>query len=210
LACELQNRGLDVHALELDQANHESVARLKTEIKARFGGLNVFVNNAVSRPMKGYCDSLESFAQSMRVNAVGMFDMLREMIDLMVMRGGGAVVNIGSMHGVFGPDFTLYEKTQDSPPDYHFHKGGMVALTRYLARRFGPQKIRVNCISPGGLYVENLSFFPEEFARRYIGKTPLGRFAQPDDIKGLVVFLASDASGYVTGENILMDGGLHA
>ncbi|HXK58685.1 MAG TPA: SDR family oxidoreductase [Acidobacteriota bacterium] len=210
LADEFASSGLDVHALQLDQSSHKSVLALKREIEMRFGGLDVFVNNAVSRPMRKYSDPLPAFEESMRVNATGMFDLLREMIDLMIACGGGSVVNIGSMHGVFGPDFTLYEATQDSPPDYHFHKGGMVALTHYLARRFGPQKIRVNCISPGGLWVDDPTIFPTVFVERYIQKTPLGRFAQHDDIKGVVVFLASEASAYITGVNILMDGGLHA
>jgi NAD(P)-dependent dehydrogenase (short-subunit alcohol dehydrogenase family) len=94
----------------------------------------------------------------------------------------------------------------DSPPDYHFHKGGMVALTHYLARRLGPRGIRVNCISPGGLFNGQ----DPEFVARYSKKVPLKRMAGPDDIKGPVVFLASAAAAYITGENLLMDGGLNA
>jgi NAD(P)-dependent dehydrogenase (short-subunit alcohol dehydrogenase family) len=94
----------------------------------------------------------------------------------------------------------------DSPPDYHFHKGGMIALTKYLARKLAPQKIRVNCVSPGGLY----SGQPANFVSKYSKKVPCGRMAGEDDIKGIIVFLASDASSYINGENILMDGGLHA
>jgi NAD(P)-dependent dehydrogenase (short-subunit alcohol dehydrogenase family) len=81
----------------------------------------------------------------------------------------------------------------------------MIALTKYLARKLAPQKLRVNCISPGGLYTNQV----EPFLSKYCNKVPLGRMAGPDDIKGLVVFLASDASAYLNGENILMDGGLH-
>jgi len=143
----------------------------------------------------------------MEINATGMFDIVREMADLIEQRGGGTIVNIGSMQGLFGPDFSLYEGTEmDSPPDYHFHKGGMIALTKYMARKLGPKNIRVNCISPGGLYTDQ----DEQFVTRYNKKVPLGRMAGQDDIKGVVVFLAADASSYVTGENILMDGGLHA
>jgi NAD(P)-dependent dehydrogenase (short-subunit alcohol dehydrogenase family) len=111
------------------------------------------------------------------------------------------------MQGMFGPDFSLYEGTEmDSPPDYHFHKGGMIALTKYLARKLGPKNIRVNCVSPGGLYTGQ----NEKFVEKYNKKVPLGRMADNDDIKGVIVFLASQASSYITGENILMDGGLHA
>jgi NAD(P)-dependent dehydrogenase (short-subunit alcohol dehydrogenase family) len=144
---------------------------------------------------------------SMDVNATGMFDIVREMAGLIENLGGGSIVNIGSMQGLFGPDFSLYEGTAlDSPPDYHFHKGGMIALTKYLARKLGPKNIRVNCVSPGGLYAGQ----DEIFVEKYNNKVPLGRMAGHDDIKGVVVFLASQASGYITGENILMDGGLHA
>ena len=85
----------------------------------------------------------------------------------------------------------------------------MVNLTRYLARKLGPA-VRVNCISPGGYQVESETLFPTEFAKRYVTKTPLGRFAEHDDIKGVVVFFASEASAYITGENVLMDGGMHS
>ena len=207
LAATLRERKLDVHAMQVDQADPDLVRALKAGIKERFGGLAVFVNNAVFRPMKRYEDPLEAWAESMRVNATGMFDIVREMADLIAENGGGSIVNIGSMQGMFGADFRLYEGTDmDSAPDYHFHKGGMIALTHHLARKLAPRKIRVNCISPGGLFANQ----PEPFLTRYCAKVPLGRMAGHDDIKGVVVFLASDASAYLTGENILMDGGLHA
>jgi NAD(P)-dependent dehydrogenase (short-subunit alcohol dehydrogenase family) len=207
LADKLKKCALDVHAMRVDQTDHQSVMDLKKEIQSRFGRLDVFVNNAVSRPMKRYTDPLEAWAESMRVNATGMFDILREMGDLISQSGGGSIVNIGSMQGVYGADFNLYEGTDmDSPPDYHFHKGGLVALTCYLARKLAPQKIRVNCISPGGL----LAGQAEAFLQKYNKKVPLGRMANHDDIKGVVVFFAAAASSYITGENILMDGGLHA
>lgn len=204
---EFKSKGLKAHAKYVDQTNHDSIMVLKKDIIRDFGGLDVFVNNAVARPMKRYLDTLDRWKTSMDVNATGMFDIVREMADLIEQRGGGSIVNIGSMQGMFGPDFTLYEGTEmDSPPDYHFHKGGMIALTKYLARKLGPRKIRVNCISPGGLYTGQ----PEKFVEKYNRKVPLGRMANYDDIKGVVVFLASQASSYITGENILMDGGLHA
>jgi NAD(P)-dependent dehydrogenase (short-subunit alcohol dehydrogenase family) len=157
--------------------------------------------------MKAYLDPLEYWVESMRINATGMFDITREMADLIAKRGKGSIVNIGSMQGLYGADFNLYEgTTMDSPPDYHFHKGGMVALTKYLARKLGPKGIRVNCICPGGLFTNQ----PELFLKRYCAKVPLGRMACGDDIKGPVVFFASDASQYITGEAVLMDGGLHS
>ena len=209
VAEEFRRRGLDVHAMQVDQADHKSVMALKEKIQKEFGRLNVFVNNAVSRPMKGYNAPLEQFAESMRVNAIGMFDILREMADLIAQSGGGSIVNISSMMGMFGPDLSNYEGTdmsKDLPPDYFFHRGGMINLTRYLARVLADKNIRANCISPGGLFNNQ----PERFVQNYSKKVPVGRMANNDDIKGLVVLLASDASAYINGENILMDGGMHA
>ncbi|MFI4910279.1 MAG: SDR family oxidoreductase [Sedimentisphaeraceae bacterium JB056] len=206
LALSLRERGLKAYAMVADQADHASIMELKEKIKSEFGRLDVFVNNAVARPMRKYTDPLDAWAKSMDINATGMFDILREMTDLMAQSGGGTVVNIGSMQGVYGADFSLYEGTDmDSPPDYHFHKGGMVSLTKYLARKLAPQNIRVNCISPGGLFTGQ----PEAFVEKYSKKVPLGRMASDDDLKGVVVFFASEASAYITGENLVMDGGLH-
>jgi len=206
-AADLRKRGLDAHALQVDQGDHASIAALKKAIQDKFGRLDVFINNSVARFMKRYDDPLEAWADDMRINATGMFDIVREMADLIAQSGGGSIVNIGSMFGVYGPDFSNYSNTNmDAPPSYFFHKGGMVALTKYLARKLGPRGIRTNCISPGGLF----SHQPEEFLKRYCSKVPLGRMACDDDIKGLVVFLASPASAYMNGENILMDGGYHA
>ena len=209
MAEEMQKRALDVHALQVDQAEHDSVLALRQAVYETFGGLDVFVNNAVARPMKGYRGTLEQFQESMRVNATGMFDITREMTDLIEERGGGAVIHISSMMGMFGPDLSNYEGTDmgDPPPDYFIHNAGLINLARYQARVLASKNIRANCISPGGLLAHEIQ--PDRFLRNYTAKVPVGRMALPDDIKGLVVFLASDASAYVNGQNILMDGGMH-
>ncbi|MDD4193106.1 MAG: SDR family oxidoreductase [Mangrovibacterium sp.] len=208
MAGQFRDNGLDVHAMQVDQADHASVIALKEEILQKFGKLDVFVNNAVSRPMKGYDDSMAHFAESMRVNATGMMDILREMCRLMEENGGGSVINISSMMGMFGPDLSNYEGTTmgTPPPDYFFHNAGLINLTRYLARIFAGKNIRVNCVSPGGLFNNQ----PQRFLENYCRKVPVKRMANPDDIKGLMVLLASDAGAYINGENILMDGGMHA
>lgn len=208
VADDFRKRGLDVYAMQVDQGECESVLSLKNEIIKMFGKLDVFVNNAVSRPMKGYDDSMESFAESMRINATGMMDILREMCELIGRSGGGSVINISSMMGMFGPDLSNYEGTAmgTPPPDYFFHNAGVINLTRYLARVLARKNIRVNCVSPGGLFNNQ----PEPFLKNYCKKVPVGRMANRDDIKGLMVLLASDAGAYINGENILMDGGMHA
>lgn len=206
-AGQFRSKGLDVHAMQVDQGDHFSVITLKEEIIKKFGKLDVFVNNAVSRPMKDYDDSMENFAESMRVNATGMMDILREMCSLLE-KNGGSVINISSMMGMFGPDLSNYEGTTigNPPPDYFFHNAGLINLTRYLTRVLANRNIRVNCISPGGLFNNQ----PQRFLENYCKKVPLKRMADQDDIKGLVVLLASDAGAYINGENILMDGGMHA
>ena len=208
LAAEFRQRRLDVMAMRVDQGDHDSVVQLKKAIGDRLGRLDVLINNAVARPMKGYDSPLSEWEESMRINATGLFDITREMAELIAEGGGGAIINIASMMGMFGPDLSNYEGTKIGipMPDYFFHKGGMITLTRYLARVLADRKIRVNCISPGGLYAGQ----EERFVANYSRKVPVGRMAEHDDIKGLVVFLASPASAYINGENILIDGGMHA
>jgi NAD(P)-dependent dehydrogenase (short-subunit alcohol dehydrogenase family) len=203
-----RQNGLDVHALQLDQSDHRSVIALKSSIMEKFGKLDVFVNNAVARPMKGYDDDLGNFDMSMKINATGMMDILREMADLMAAGGGGSIINIASMLGMFGPDISNYEGTEIRmpPPDYVFHNAGVINLTRYLARVLADRNIRVNCVSPGGLFYDQ----SERFLENYCKKVPLKRMAKRDDIKGVIVLLASEAGAYINGENILMDGGMHA
>lgn len=205
---QFRERGLDVHAMQVDQGDHDSILTLKAEITRQFGRLDVFVNNAVSRPMRSYDDPIENFAESMRVNATGAMDILREMADLIAQSGGGSIINIASMMGMFGPDLSNYEGTDMGwpPPDYFFHRAGIINLTRYLARIFAGKNVHVNCVSPGGLFNHQ----SEKFLENYCEKVPVRRMANNDDIKGLMVLLASDASAYINGENILMDGGMHA
>jgi NAD(P)-dependent dehydrogenase (short-subunit alcohol dehydrogenase family) len=125
----------------------------------------------------------------------------------MAQSGGGSIINIGSIQGMVGPDLDLYKDVNiDPPPDYFFHKGGMVQLTRYAAARLGPHGVRVNTVSPGGFSNDQ----DERFVQRYNARTFLGRMANDDDLKGVIVFLASDASKYITGTNIPVDGGYTA
>lgn len=203
-----RSQGLDVHGMQVDQSNHHSILSLKDEILEKFGRLDVFVNNAVARPMKTYDDPIGNFAESMLINSTGTMDLLREMASIIERSGSGSIINIASMMGMYGPDLSNYEGTNmgTPPPDYFFHRAGIINITRYLARVFAGKNIRVNCVSPGGLFNNQ----PERFLANYCRKVPLGRMAEHDDIKGVMVLLASDAGAYINGENILMDGGLNA
>ncbi len=204
-----RNLGQNVKALQVDQGIEDSILVLRDTIKKQSGRLDIFINNSVSRPMKEYRDDSTAFAESMKVNSTGLFIITRAMGDFMAETSGGSIINIGSIMGMMGPDPTNYEGTilHGWYPDYFFHKGGMINLTRFIASYYGDKGIQCNCISPGGLYQPTL---PEEFVKNYSSRTFLGRLANETDLKGIVVFLASDASVYITGTNIPLDGGYTA
>ncbi len=205
-AGKFSSRGFDAPlCFELDQGEPSSVERCIGEVTDALGALDILVNNAVLRPMRSFHDDIDHFDESMKVNATGFFHITRVVADAMCRRGSGSIINIASIQGVVGVDPTLYEDTgmSGSIPDYFFHKGGMLNLTRMLASFYGKYGVRVNAVSPGGLYNDQ----DPVFEKRYNARTFLGRMAEGDDIKGVVVFLASEASRYITGENIMVDGG---
>lgn len=205
---KLSSQGLSIRYLTYDQSDHDSIADLRDNLKNQYEGLDIFVNNTVARPMKNYNDSIDTLKTSMQVNAIGSIDILREMANLIEKNSGGSIINVSSMMGKFGPDLSNYEGTNmgTPPPDYFFHKGGLTNLTRYFVKVLAGKNIRVNTISPGGVFNHQ----PEQFLENYCKKVPLGRMANVEDIKGLTVLLASDAGKYINGQNILIDGGLFA
>ena len=120
------------------------------------------------------------------------------------MQGNGSLLNFASIYGVVGNDFTIYEGLEMYPPAaYSAIKGGIVSLTKYLASYFGKFNIRVNCLSPGGIFDHQ----HHEFVKRYEERVPLKRMGKPEDIAPVACFLVSDGAGYITGQNILVDGG---
>ncbi|MCP4641070.1 MAG: SDR family oxidoreductase [bacterium] len=210
VAASLRDEGWDVTALQYDQADEQSVLTLRDAIVERSGRLDVLVNNSVSRPMKnGMQSDASTFADSMAVNATGLFVITRAFGDVMAQQGSGSIINIGSIQGMIAPDPTIYRGTDMSgwSPDYFFHKGGMINFTRFMGSYYGSSGVRCNCVAPGGFLTEN---HPEPFVRQYSDKTFLGRLANDSDMQGVIVFLASDASVYITGANIPVDGGYTA
>lgn len=197
-----------LNVLSLDQEFPDSVDAFLFNLKQDYQKIDIYINNAVARPMKGYSGDIEQFRQSMEINATGMFYLLRGLSDWMAETGGGSVINIASMMGMKGPDYSNYKGTLmgDLPPDYFFHNAGLINLNKFMCKKFAGQKVRFNCISPGGLFNNQ----NEKFLENYCEKVPLGRMANHDDIKGLIVLLSSNAGAYINGENILMDGGLNA
>ena len=134
----------------------------------------------------------------------GLFAICQAFLPAMADQGRGSIINISSIYGVIGNDPSLYLGTDmKQPATYTFVKAGMINFTRYLANYYGKQGIRANCISPGG-YFNNQ---PQAFLDEYTKRVPVGRMLDNEDIKGAVVYLASDASEYVNGHNLLVDGG---
>ncbi len=198
----------DIYVHKLDQSEEQSILDLRSYIINEFGTIDILVNNAVARPMKANSYDPSAFAESMKINVVGVYMMTELFSEPMKERKSGSIINIGSIHGMIGIDLTLYEGLgfSSAVPDYFFHKGGMINYTRYMASVLGKYNIRVNCVAPGGFFANQ----PEEFVKRYNDRTLLGRMANEEDLKGIIVFLASDASLYVTGTNIPVDGGYTA
>lgn len=208
LAAEHRALGHDVRALQLDQADEQSIFAVRDAIARESGTVHILVNNAVARPVKkGYFDDAAAIDESMRINGTGLILVTRTMGE--VMADGGSIINIGSIMGLVGVEPLNYRGTDMHGwyPDYFFHKGGMANLTRFMASYYGPRGIRCNCVHPGGLLSEG---HPEAFVRSYSDRTCLGRLANDTDLMGIIVFLASDASLYVTGANIPVDGGYTA
>lgn len=209
LELQFRNTGHEVHAVYLDQGDETSVIAAKDWLMKKEGRIDVLVNNAVARTMKqGWAEDARRFAESMQVNATGLFVVTRAFGDVMAAQGGGSIINMGSMYGMVGPDATMYEGLDmRANPDYYFNKGGMINFTRYVASQYGTAGVRCNCVSPGGYWTPQTS---DTFVERYNKRTLLGRMANDTDLKGVMVFLASDASLYVTGCNIAVDGGYTA
>lgn len=206
---EFEEAGCNIKAVYMDQTDEASVLALRDQLVQNEGKMDILVNNAVARTMSGWDDPIEKFSESMQVNATGLFLVTRAFGDVMAEHGSGSIINIGSIQGMIGPDETLYK---DMPfhgfiPDYFFHKGGMINFTRFTAAMYGSSNVRCNCISPGGIRSSNNT---GEFEQRYSQNTFLGRMGNQTDLMGAIVFLASDASVYVTGVNLPVDGGYTA
>ncbi|MFH1568426.1 MAG: SDR family oxidoreductase [Gemmatimonadota bacterium] len=206
LAARLGEQGLDVRAMQLDITDAGSVQALKEWVLEELGRVDVLVNSAVVGRGGGFDEQTpEYWEYSARGNMVGLFAMCKAFIPSMTAQERGSIINISSIYGVVANDPSLYEGTEmKQPPDYTFVKAGMINFTRYLANYFGKQGVRANCICPGGYTSAD---HPEPFLRNYTRRCPVGRLLDNDDIKGAVVFLASDASQYVTGTALMVDGG---
>lgn len=212
-----------VHYEEIDASNPESVSKMADKLIEKFKTIDVLINSVSAKGPDFYLPfdetSLEGWELGMKGNLTIPFVTIQKFIKQMVKQQSGSIINISSVYGVVGNDQDMYEGSnlheiyvKDSPDIkrvysngvYNASKAGLNNFTRFLAAYYGKDNIRVNCISPGGVKspAEN-----ETFLKKYSAKVPLGRKANPDEMNGAVVYLASEASSYVTGHNLMVDGG---
>jgi NAD(P)-dependent dehydrogenase (short-subunit alcohol dehydrogenase family) len=192
----------------LDILNEASIKACITKVLSTAGTLDIWVNSAYPKTKDWGLPfdkvSIDSWRTAIDSQLTTCSFCCREAAEAMRPSRRGSIINLGSTYGMVGPDFSIYEGTDlTMPAAYAAIKGGIINFTRYLAAYYGKDGIRINCISPGG--VENNQ--AASFVDRYVRKTLLGRMARPEDIAGAAVYLAADASAYVTGHNLVVDGG---
>lgn len=190
--------------------NDDSIQECVDAVYSRFGRIDGLVNSAYPRTPDRRSRFEEMKPESWRMNVDwqmnSYFVFCQKVLIKMKEQGFGAIVNIGSIYGVVGNDFTLYEEYGGtSSPSYSAVKGGIINLTRFMASYFGPLQIRINCVSPGGIKDEKNQH--PSFIKRYEAKVPMRRLGNPDDIAPAVSFLLSEDAKYITGQNLLVDGG---
>jgi NAD(P)-dependent dehydrogenase (short-subunit alcohol dehydrogenase family) len=216
--------GIDVRAGEVEGAESVEVAdvtdrRALIALRERVGAPDVLVNNAgIDQPPSGDAVPVaiedvpyDDFRRVLDVNLAGTFLVTQVFGSAMRDAGRGSIVNIGSLYAAIAPDPSMYDHLDLDPPflkppAYGASKAGVVSLTRYFARLWGPHGVRVNALSPGGV----LGGQDPEFLRKFTARTPLRRLAEDADLSGPLLFLASDASRYVSGHELRVDGGFTA
>lgn len=198
-------------ALPCDLTNEQATRSAVQKSISLMGGLDILVHCAAyvgTTEVAGWAvpfkeQTIVAWNAAMSVNLTSVFTMMQEGREALAASGNGSVIFFGSIYGTVGNDMRLYQGTGiESPAAYPASKGGIIQLARYFATFFAPQ-IRVNTISPGGVWRDQ----PDDFHERYIYRTPMGRMATEEDLKGAVAYLASDLSAYVTGHNLAVDGG---
>jgi len=214
LADTIRQAGGQADVLPFDVTDADASAAAIETMGRQFGRLDVLINNAYvggSGPLDSSTDA--DFEQSYSVAVVAAARLIRQSVNLLGIAsqknsGGASVINVASMYGVVSPDFRVYENPEAiNPPFYGAAKAALVQLTRYLACQLAARRIRVNAISPGPFPSSAVQTGNPEFCARLAAKVPLGHIGKPDDLVGPAVFLASDAAAFVTGHNLMVDGG---
>jgi NAD(P)-dependent dehydrogenase (short-subunit alcohol dehydrogenase family) len=199
---------INLFNVKCDITDSSSVIEALKLVKTTFGNIDGLVNNAYPRTSdwgaKFEDIVFDSWKKNVDWQLNSYFFMTQQVANCMKDRKYGSIVNIGSVYGVVGPDFTIYNgTTMTMPAAYAAIKGGIVNFTRYLCSYLGPNQIRVNVVSPGGIFDNQNPIFVENYNK----KVPMRRMGLPDDISPAVVFLLSDEAKYITGQNIIVDGG---
>ncbi len=192
----------------VDITSEASVKSFVYEIVERFGRIDGWVNNAYPRTAdwgsKVEDVPYDSWRKNVDMHLNGYFLCSRIVLEQMKRQEGGSLINMSSIYGHLAPDFTIYEGTDMTMPvAYSAIKGAITNLTRYLAAYYGPFQVRVNSISPGGVFANQ----PESFVKNYCNKVPLRRMANSQDISAAACFLLASESAYITGQNLVVDGG---
>jgi NAD(P)-dependent dehydrogenase (short-subunit alcohol dehydrogenase family) len=220
VAKALQSDHLEAHPVSVDVTNKTSVVEMVDRVVSRFGRLDILVNSAALDPkfdpqhQGGHNQSfedypLESWDQALAVNLSGSFLCCQAASQPMLEQNHGVFINICSTYGLVGPDQRLYEREgeqgarQYKPVYYSVTKAGILGLTRYLATYYSGKNIRANALTPGGVYNNH----DDVFLKAYSARTVMGRMARRDEMNGALLFLASEASSYMTGANLVVDGG---
>ena len=209
--------GQKVQAISCDVTSAESVTKMVAKVVSEFGKIDVLVNNAASKgssldaffaPFESY--SLETWREVMSVNIDGLFLVAQAVGSQMKKQNYGSIIQTSSIYGLVAPDQRIYEGSEyngraiNTPAVYSASKAAVNGLTKYLATYWANCNIRVNTLTPGGIS----SGQNNEFDKKYSDRVPLGRMGQASELIGALIYLASDASSYVTGQNIVVDGGL--
>lgn len=182
---------------------------LINKVTDQFGRIDGLINNAYPRTKdwgnKFEDIKYESWSKNVEMQLSSCFQLCQLVLPIMKNQGAGSVINISSIYGVVGNDFTVYDNTggMTSPAAYSAIKGGVINFTRYLASYYGAFGVRVNCVSPGGVY----NYQNEKFVAQFEKKVPIRRMARPDEMAGPIAFLLSDDASYITGHNLMVDGG---
>jgi NAD(P)-dependent dehydrogenase (short-subunit alcohol dehydrogenase family) len=207
----LDNWCVAIECIECDLEDENSRVSLINEVIKSNVNLDILINNAAfvgESNLEGWAEdfdeqSVETWRRAIEVNLTAPFHLCQAFTPLLKKSKVGSIINIASIYGANAPDYSLYEGTDmGNPAGYSASKGGLIQLTRWLSTTVAPD-IRVNSISPGGIWRKQ----PEKFVKRYERRTPLARMATEEDFKGVIAYLISDMSAYVTGQNIVVDGG---
>jgi 2-deoxy-D-gluconate 3-dehydrogenase len=216
----LQESGYSATGVSVDVTQPESTRAMVNAAIRQYGRVDILVNSAAMDPKFDQAHSgeqganafetypLEAWNQALSVNLTGMFLACQAAVCPMLEQGSGSIINICSTYGLVGPDQRIYkkpgQKTQPfKPVFYSVTKAGVLGLTHYLATYYAGKNLRVNALTPGGVFNNH----DESFTQNYSARTILGRMARRDEMNGALLFLASDASSYMTGSNLVVDGG---